>query len=225
MYRFDPRTAWKLAGTLLLALVLLPAWTARAQDDLEEPDVDPLSDISGEMEGVVSELSDLNTGKPTQEIEGTIVAKLDDLIAKLEKECEACRGGGASGANPRRPLADSTVIGGPGGSGDLHAARKVGKNWGELPAKERERIMQSLTDGFPAHYQKLLERYFKGVAEEKPAEETADADDAVVDDGAASEDASADAAADIEPVKKPAKRSARKASATPKESAGGGAGQ
>ncbi|HXT58583.1 MAG TPA: hypothetical protein VN699_08105, partial [Pirellulales bacterium] len=51
----------------------------------------------------------------------------------------------------------------------LHAARKNGKQWGELPPHQRDKIVQSLTEGFPAHYQKILERYYKRLAEEKPA--------------------------------------------------------
>jgi hypothetical protein len=97
-----------------------------------------------------------------------IVSKLDRLIEELEKESEQSRGG-ASGANPSKPMNDSTITGGPGGIGDLHAARKTGKQWAELPPHERDRIVQSMTEGFPAHYQKILERYYKRLAEETPA--------------------------------------------------------
>jgi hypothetical protein len=38
-----------------------------------------------------------------------------------------------------------------------------------LPPHQRDRIVQSLTEGFPAHYQKILERYYKRLAEETPA--------------------------------------------------------
>lgn len=60
------------------------------------------------------------------------------------------------------------VIGGPGGIGDLHAPRDAEKKWGELPPQERDRILQSMTEGFPAHYQRILERYYRRLAEEKP---------------------------------------------------------
>jgi hypothetical protein len=52
--------------------------------------------------------------------------------------------------------------------GKLHATRESSKQWGELPAHERDRILQSMTEGFPAHYQAVLEEYFKRLADEKP---------------------------------------------------------
>ena len=56
--------------------------------------------------------------------------------------------------------------------GDLHAAKSGGKKWGELPPHQRDKILQSLTEGFPAHYQQILERYYKRLAEEKPVDQT-----------------------------------------------------
>lgn len=147
----------------------------------QESGDDPLGEIAADMDRVVIELSGAHTGKPTQATQKKIVGKLDVLIKRLEEEAASARGG-ASGSNPNRPLNDSQIIGGPGGIGDLHAARKNGKQWGELPPHQREKIVQSLTEGFPAHYQKILERYYKRLAEEKPAaasdEEPAMKDDA-----------------------------------------------
>lgn len=162
---------WFLSGALLL---LVPG-IARAQG---APGGSPLSGIVVDMSMVVLDLSQMSTGEPTQKKQETIVNRLDELIAELEKECEACRGG-TSGANPSRPLADSAIIGGPGGIGDLHAPRDGGKQWGKLPPHERDRITQSLTEGFPSRYGRLLERYYRRLAEEKPVDSDAEgADDA-----------------------------------------------
>jgi hypothetical protein len=149
----------------------------------QELGADPLGEIAADMDRVVIDLSGANTAKPTQEAQKKIVGKLDVLIARLEEEAQSGRGG-ASGSNPNRPLADSQIIGGPGGIGDLHAARKNGKQWGELPPHQRDKIVQSLTEGFPAHYQKILERYYKRLAEEKPAV-SADDDAEMKDDAPA----------------------------------------
>lgn len=148
--------------TLLLATVL---WSDPAMSQEEQGD--PATEIVGKMQVAVGRLTKLDTGKPTQTTQKQIVDKLDALIAQLEKECENCRGGRAS-ANPKKPLTDSMIKNGPGGSGDLHAARKEGKNWGELPPHERDRILQSMTEGFPPNYQRLLERYYKRLAQETP---------------------------------------------------------
>lgn len=153
-----------------LPLALAGAWAA-AQ---ELPEYDALRDIADHMHSAASLLAQTTTGPPTQDVQKEVVRKLDVLIAELEKECENCRGG-AAGANPTRPLGDSVVKSGPGGSGELHGARKDGKQWGELPPHERDRILQSLSDGFPPHYQRILERYYRRLADEKPAGEPGDA--------------------------------------------------
>lgn len=152
-------------------LMLLGGGTLAAQQGGPE---DPLGELTVDMKVVVARLKVPQTGKPTQEKQKEVVAKLDALIAELEKECAACRGG-TSGNRPTKPLADSVIIGGTGGIGDLHAAKQSGKKWGELPAKERDRILQSMTEGFPAHYQNILERYYRRLAEEKPAADAAPA--------------------------------------------------
>ena len=127
----------------------------------------PLLQVSRQMKVVVDDLGKLSTGDPTQQKQKRIVSELDQLIAMLEKECEACRGGGRGTNNPNKPLNDSRIVKGPGGIGDLHAPRPDGKNWGDLPARERARILQATDDGFPVHYQRILERYYRRVAEEQ----------------------------------------------------------
>jgi hypothetical protein len=146
---------------------------ATAQDSLT-PDnrlpspEDPIGDIAADMSVVVQKLSKLNTGKPTQETQKEIIAKLDRLIEELDKECAACKGSRAS-ANSSKPAADSIIRTGPGGQSSLHAAKSGTKKWGELPAHQRDRILQAQTEGFPPHYQQILERYYRRLAEEKPA--------------------------------------------------------
>lgn len=128
----------------------------------------PLVVIADDMRFVETDLGKLITHKPTHDKQTAIVQKLDLLISELDKACQACKGGGSAN-NPSRPLADSVIVGGPGGIGDLHDPRRAGRKWGELPPRERDRITQSLTEGFPAHYQQVLERYYRRLAEEKPA--------------------------------------------------------
>lgn len=164
-----------------------------------------IEEIADDMYLVSGKLSKQETGKPTQETQKEVINKLDNLIALLEKECEACRGQCAT-ANPTRPLADSQIVGGPGGIGELLSPKQSGRKWGELPPHERDRIMQSLTDGFPAHYQQILERYYKRLASEE----------AVVDEGPA--------AGTKAPLKStgqapPAKPAAEEPAAAPKDKA------
>jgi hypothetical protein len=168
---FRRRAVKPFTGVLTSALVLPLFYcpVAYAQDSA----FDALADIAGEMRVAMGHLSKLVTSQPTQETQREVVDKLDVLIAQLEKECANCRGN-TSPKNPSKPASDSYIKGGPGGIGDLHSARNDGKKWGELPAHERDRILQSLTDGFPPHYQSILQRYYKRLADEKPLSQLED---------------------------------------------------
>ena len=139
--------------------------TAVAQEMTEE---DPLGDIALDMQVVVTRLSKMNTDKPTQDTEATVVGKLDLLIRELEQR-QRQQQQQAGGNGGRRPLDKSMIVGGPGGQGDMLAPQQNGKNWAQLPPKERARILQSQNEGFPAYYQDILARYFVGLAEEKQA--------------------------------------------------------
>jgi hypothetical protein len=141
------------------------AAAASAQDDAAGT---PLEGVTQEMKVATNSLAKKATDKRTQTPQEAAVAKLDLLIAELEKEKKSL--GNDVSPNPKTPATSSTIRKGPGGMGDLHSAREQGNRWGDLPAHERDRILQSLTEGFPAHYQGILEAYYKRLAVEKKAE-------------------------------------------------------
>jgi hypothetical protein len=138
--------------------------SALAQDGSE---IDPLLEVAADMNAAALKLGKLHTDAPTQTAQKSALKKLDEIIARLEEEEK-----GQSSAFGNRPATQSTIRKGPGGMGTLHADRREGKQWGELPPKERERILQSMNDGFPSHYQRILERYFARLADEKPLDDT-----------------------------------------------------
>ena len=126
----------------------------------------PITSVAGDMAVIVRDLFELSTGEPTQHKQREVVKKLDVLIEQLEKQCAACRqAAGNKRNNPRQGMRDSLISGGPGGIGDLYDKRKLGEDWGKLPPKERDRILQAMTEGFPAHYQRILEKYYRRLAE------------------------------------------------------------
>ena len=131
-----------------------------------EKSADPLGDVVLDMKVATRWLAKSTTNAITQETQKDAVERLDAIIIELEKQRQSM-GQGQAPRNPNSPMQDSMVKSGPGGSGKMRAARDDGKHWAELPPHERERIMQSMTEGFPAHYQNVLESYFKRVAEEK----------------------------------------------------------
>jgi hypothetical protein len=127
-----------------------------------------MSVISYKMGGVAGDLSKKVTGETVQKQEKRIVRDLDVLIAALEKECENGKGNKAVN-NPKKPAQDSTIHGGMGGIGDLVDPGQSEKDWAKLSARERDRILQSMSEGFPPEYRTVLERYYRRLADEKSA--------------------------------------------------------
>lgn len=127
----------------------------------------PAAAIAGKMAGVTDELHRVETGKPVQTEQTAIVRDLDALIASLEKQCENCRKGGLKRNNPKRGMDDSMISSGTGGIGTLVNPAETGKDWGKLSGRERDRILQSMSEGFPPEYRTVLERYYRRLAEEK----------------------------------------------------------
>ena len=127
-----------------------------------------MSVISYKMGGVAGDLSKKETGEPVQKQEKRIVRDLDVLIAALEKECENCKGNSAI-EQSQEARADSMIHGGTGGIGDLVDPGQSAKDWAKLSARERDRILQSMSEGFPPEYRTVLERYYRRLAEEKTA--------------------------------------------------------
>jgi len=127
-----------------------------------------MATISTKMTGVADDLAKPETGPAVQDRQKTIVRDLDELIASLERECEACRNG-MKRNNPRNGMADSMISRGTGGVGALVDPRQGEKDWAKLSSRERDRILQSMSEGFPPEYRQVLERYYRRLAEEKTA--------------------------------------------------------
>jgi hypothetical protein len=128
----------------------------------------PAAEIATKMAGVVDDLNRKETGEPVQTEQKAIIHDLDELIASLEKQREALRGG-LKRNRPTRGMDDSMISSGTGGSGPLGNPDEHAKDWGKLSGRERDRILQSMSEGFPPEYRTVLERYYRRLAEEKKA--------------------------------------------------------
>ena len=64
--------------------------------------------------------------------------------------------------------------------GNLTNPNDGGKDWAQLSERERDRIIQSMSEGFPPEYRTVLERYYRRLAEEKSAGKTTGAPKAPV---------------------------------------------
>jgi hypothetical protein len=128
----------------------------------------PADEIAGKMADVADELNRKQTGEPVQTEQKTIVRDLDALIARLEKQLENGRGG-LKRNRPRAGMRDSMISAGTGGVGTLGNPNDLGKDWDKLSPRERDRILQSMSEGFPPEYRTVLERYYRRLADEKSA--------------------------------------------------------
>lgn len=127
----------------------------------------PLGVLEMEMQEAIEDLSAQKAKPPALVTQPRIISRLDVMIEELEKKT----GGGAGSNNAgNKPAERSALRKGKSKDGEMRAVRKEGDKWAELPAKEREKILQSQGEGFPAGYEDVLADYFRKLAKtEKPA--------------------------------------------------------
>lgn len=123
---------------------------------------DPLGSLVTAMTSIHGDLSAYQTDQPVQDKEKRVVATLDQLIAALQKSCKS-----GNGNTPGTGRRQSVIANGDPAFGDLHDPNRQGRQWGQLPPKQREQILQSKTEGFPAGYEALLQSYYQRLAQEK----------------------------------------------------------
>lgn len=128
---------------------------------------DPFLVLNMEMEAVVSDFGDGKPKPPAETTQPRIVSRFDSLIEILEKSCN----GSGSGNGGVKPAQASVIRKGPGGMGELRAPKKNGKGFEDLTPKEREKILQSKTEGFPPGFEDVLADYFRRLSN---AEQSAD---------------------------------------------------
>jgi hypothetical protein len=127
----------------------------------------PFTVLEGEMQETVGYLDKGKTNPPAEVLQPLIIDRLDIMIQLLE---QSCNGGGGGGQNPSRPANASTLRTGADRRGEMRAAKQDGRKWAELTEKERQKILQSKTDGFPAGYDDILADYFRKLSRtEQPA--------------------------------------------------------
>ena len=137
----------------------LVAWLTNQRDQ------DPIGFFVMDMDALTRLLDKLNTRDPVQPDQQRLVGRLDKLIEMLEKQTS----GSGGGSNPTRPMADSRIAKGPGGSGPMHDPKAGTRTWGQLPPKQREQILQSQNEGFPPGFESILSSYYKRLAQEESA--------------------------------------------------------
>lgn len=141
---------------------------ARLMDaDLRPLKPDSLDEIARLMDDVHRRLDLGRAGKKVRQEEDDVIAKLDKMIEDLEeqlKQQQQQQSGQGGAANPSSPRQDSTPGGvkGPGNVDPKNIGSK--SDWGDLPPKDRQEVLQQISKDLPAHYRETIEEYFRKLA-------------------------------------------------------------
>lgn len=157
-------------------------------EDLGEETLAPLLLISRRMRAVEDLIDGRNTSQPTQRLQKQIVEDLDVLIEQMKKQCSGApsdgdgkkKPGGKPGSGSKagdgenkgksRPAKDSTERTGKDADTrtELDRMKQMLKEvWGHLPPKMREQMQAGRPEEFLPKYERLIEDYYKRLAEEK----------------------------------------------------------
>jgi hypothetical protein len=127
---------------------------------------------------------ELDPGAATQRVQEEILIKLDQLIDEARKQCRgSCSSSSNSMANRpnQRPGAKpggASKPGQPAGSrpggaeppleqGDLNTRlEETGSEWGNLPQRVREMLLEGRSERFSTLYERLTREYYRRLAEE-----------------------------------------------------------
>ena len=99
-----------------LRMKLVPPPAPKPADESD----DPLATITDKMTDIVGDLADQKTDVPVQDKQKQVVAQLDAIIQQIEQQQSKSGKGGKGGG---KPMTDSIIASGPGGSGDLRDPR------------------------------------------------------------------------------------------------------
>lgn len=126
----------------------------------------PLGILEFEMQEAIEDLAAGKSKPPALVTQPRIISRLDFMIEELEKKT----GGGTGSSNAgNKPAEKSALRKGQMKEGQMRAAKNEGDRWADIPPKEREKILQSQGEGFPAGYEDVLADYFRKLSKsEKP---------------------------------------------------------
>jgi len=153
---------------------------------------DPLVRLTRRVRDAEQRLRRTDSGDKTQELQRGIVEDLEKLIAQIEqqkaKQSSSKSKGPPSGSKPGQKKPGQKKPGNepgsepnpnPTDSSEQLTAKKAEKPqagklkemlekvWGQLPERERQDVMQSSFEDFPAKYQFGIEQYFKALLQRK----------------------------------------------------------
>ncbi len=145
------------------------------QADVAEVKPDTLGHIARRMSDAQRRLDLGKADDDSQQVQREIVEALDRLIDKIEEQQrqQQQQQQQAQGDPSANPMEETQPGGDLKGEGKVDI-RDIGNQagWGDLPPKERERVMQEIGRDFPAHYRDLIEEYLRRLATDERSDET-----------------------------------------------------
>ena len=146
----------------------------------EAPKNDRLTQAVKHMQAAESSLTRQDDSREASGAQSQAIKDLEAMITKLARQKSQCQGGGSKSASkpkPGKPKSGKAGSGSnPGNSStssqsgdlaaDLEATGKLVKDlWGHLPERQREQILQPLSEDFLPKYATEIEEYFRALAD------------------------------------------------------------
>jgi hypothetical protein len=138
---------------------------------------DPLAVIGERMRAAQRRMTNRDTSESTQQLQRQIQSELAALIEQARQQSEQKSGSspgnqaGNTGGNPTpAPPRDSTdrVERGTKEAVDTADVKNtISRFWGHLPDKLREQLQSSLSEQFLPKYERLIEDYYRALAEDR----------------------------------------------------------
>jgi hypothetical protein len=79
---------------------------------------------------------------------------------------QAGKSGKQGGQNPSSPMQGEFMTSGSVQHGEKAALGEIGAQWGKLPPKERDKMLEALRAQLPPRYTRMLEVYLRSISEE-----------------------------------------------------------
>jgi hypothetical protein len=151
-------------------------------EDLGEAKKSPLEELAQRMKQSQQRINVKDTSEATQQVQQEISDRLAQLIEQIEKQKKSSQEGkqgsgkgsnqgGTEGGNPTpAPASESTQRVDRSETierGSEEVKDIIRRVWGHLPEKMREQMQNSLDDQFLPKYEKLIEDYYRRLAEDR----------------------------------------------------------
>lgn len=140
------------------------------QADLTGLEPDTLDHVARRMEDIQRRLDLGRAGPKVRKVEDGVIESLDKMIKKIEEQQQQQSSNSGGQLRSSSPAPNSAPLSGRG-PGEV-TKRNIGNKsgWGDLPPKQREEALQHIGREFPAHYQDIVEQYFRRLATEESNE-------------------------------------------------------